>query len=305
MRGGAVVTIVASFIIPNDDTVVKIGPRSVVLPYWQGKGDLSILQVASPVGDNTAPSTVLTFFDSACNRGVSHTFQLTRNDVDFISVNSVNPFPGSGLVVIAGIDPIGLPGVPLQNPIHARLHWINVREDFARVVDPITVADENQDHLWNPLQTAATFYAPLLDKDTDATLHLVCPNVAITGDADTPGIIQGAPLPPGATTTSNGVATQVAGMVYDDEELFWTDVLFGTCTCLTSVSLASFSIYSDAANAPNGTYTEVLGGNFVSDAKRFTGYLAIRTSPKGQPLDDFGRLHNGPAESIFALPPEP
>jgi hypothetical protein len=275
----------------------------VVLPYWIGKADVSMLQVASPVGDNTGPSQggvgpamQLVFFNNTCTRTFSKVLPLTINDVDFVSLE---PFTsaGSGLVVISGVDATGLDAVPLQNPIHARLHWINVKGDFARVVDPITVQHAGTDHRWNPLQTAATFYAPLLEPGrTDATLYLVCPTVNITGDASTSGLIQGAPLPP-----SNGIATFVFGVVYDDEELFMMDT-FMPCSCLTSVNLASVGgIYTNAVDAPNGTYTELVGGS-LPDRKRFTGYLGIRA--RHLP-DNFGRLQNGPAESILAPRPPP
>jgi hypothetical protein len=278
----------------------------VVLPFWLGKGEVSMLQVASPVGPNTGvlgPRTHLVFFNAGCSKSELAALPLTENDVDFVSLSSFTTLE-SGVVVIAGRRfSRTAPVEPLRNPIHARVHWISVAEDFWRVVDPISVSSPSfPGQRWNPLQTAATFFAPLIEPgQTDATLHLVCPTLSITGDLDTPGLIQGAPKVPGATATSNGVATQVPALVFDDEEAFLGDVLI-PCTCLTSRTLTSIgSVYSDSVSAPNGTYTELLGGT-PGTPKRFTGYLGIRTTLEGVSLDAFARLHNGPKGSIFPNP---
>jgi len=289
-----------------------------VLPYFGSgegaiaPGSLSFLEVASPRSDNDGAH--MFFFDASCHRqGQSVGLPLTTNDVEVLRVDDIgsgSPFavPAQGLITLAQAASGGFTLRPLESPIHARVLWVNGAGDYIRILEPIALAnfDGPGTEVWNPLRTAATFWAPPVTPGFLSTpIYFVCPPPDITSGVasdpvtGTPAFSSspanpGGPFPelvPGAVGT-----TQLAFRIYDDEENFLRDVR-NTCQCLTARNVTEISdIYE---KAPNGTYTEVESQGPVSS---FTGYRAISVSLGSQGLDGFGRLSNAARCSIVDDP---
>ncbi len=255
-------------------------------------GAMSLLLVSSPVGSGDLH---MFLFDSTCTRGgPAVSLPLTTNDVALLRLDNIgDSVPTSGLVAIAAPDVAGFSLVPLSTPIHARVQWINAAKDYVRVFDPIAIqhaeaTDTSQ--VWNPLRTAASFFALPESATSRSTLVLVCPTSSVIGGAFRPpvGFPKLVPKPMAAGPTPLRVR------VYDDDEVFLRD-LATTCNCLSQIPLPTLStIYSDQVSAPSGTYTEIEGGNQATGFRSFTGYLATITDGR----DSFVRLHNGNALSL-------
>jgi hypothetical protein len=264
------------------------------------KGEMSILEIASPVGSNAPPEDTIFgprplhmfFFDGACTRsGPSVSLPLTVNDVDRVRLDFALGVPDSGLVAIASSD-TGFELRPLSNPIHARVLWIHPGQDFVRILEPIALANAeavDTSQVWNPLRTAATFHAPLDRGNTRSTLVLICPTANII-TAAFPSTFFPELVPPPAASGS----TPLRMRVYNDEELFVRNIVT-TCDCLSQIPLRSLDpVYSDLRVAPRGTYTEILGGAADDAPVSLTGYLATRAGGR----DAFSRLSGGSASSI-------
>jgi hypothetical protein len=280
-----------------------------VIPYVGGggpfSGNQSFLEVTSPVGGNS--QLHLFFFDETCARqGASVGLPMTANDVDVLRIDNISPsIPSSGLMTAAAVDGTGFNLLPLQNPIHARVYWVTA-DGFVRILEPISLDHGEFPNLvltWNPLRTAASFFAPLYVGATRTGLILVCPTLDITGvfpssiDNDSGvGFPYLNPQPPG-----NGV-TALQARIYDDEEKFLRNIE-SSCQCLTALGVSADldAIYGDPDpqfGAPFGTYTEIQGSEPGPHA--FTGYKAMRfggTSVEGG-LDVFGRLDNANYKSL-------
>ena len=247
-------------------------------------GSVSFLEVYSPVGDNS--SLHMFVFDPTCLRGpTSIALPLTEDDIALFDISNSDPGknPNDGLVTIAG-TPDGFQLNPLANPIHARVLWVNSAQDFVRVLDPIGIehAEFSGSILglpvnalgqtlgqWNPLRSAATFFAPLEAPASSAagihtTLYFVCPTQQILGATNAnnstasgafptsrfPTIV---PLPVVSGTSS------LRARIFDDDENFLVDVTL-TCRCLSATPVTGIStIYANAVRAPDGTYTEIEG----------------------------------------------
>jgi hypothetical protein len=133
---------------------------------------------------------------------------LTVNDADLLNLNLIGGIPGAGLIAAAAVNAGGDVLVPLNNPIHARVYWINAVDGvLSRVLEPISIRNpelypllfSNVGADWNPLRTAATFTAPLEGSGVRTELFLVCPTQNII-----PGVFPELALigPFGATTTT-------------------------------------------------------------------------------------------------------
>ena len=232
---------------------------------------MSFLELLAPV-DFTEVHMFL--FDSACVRGgPSINVPLTANDVALLRVDNFGgPSPTSGLITAGRPDASGftlLPWIPLlARPIAARTLWANSNGNFVRVIDPIALSTPSEilsptnDRWWNPMRTAAAFFAPLETGGLHTTIYFVCPNTNIQRHLPTNG---------GALSPANGFPViiptlQVAGSttplrvrVYDDEESLLRDVT-SSCNCLTIKPVTDLDlVYASAVDAPNGTYTEVEG----------------------------------------------
>jgi hypothetical protein len=303
-------------------TADPLGPITVgaVVPFFGAAGNQAFLEISSPLGDNTAtpPSRRIhiRFYTADCAATNSIDVPLSTNDVEIIDLTGgtggLHPTPSiaayNGLAVIASTTD-GLTLQPLFNPIHARSHWINVSSDYRRIIEPITVVnfDASASQTWSPLVSGATFFAPLDDQSLQTTLVLICPSTAITGCQVSAGgctgaadsIIATAPTlavasarPLGASDT-NGL---LRGLVFDDDELVLRDIVM-TCNCVTIKRVNEIDpVYTSVAH-PNGTYTELRGGDPLLGDRTFTGYRAIRVLGT-LTLDDWGRLSNGPSSIV-------
>ena len=120
-------------------------------------------------------------------------------------------------------------------------------------------------------------------------LILICPTQSIiTGVFPSPVFPELAPPP-----VVSG-STPLRLRVYDSDEQLLRDV-GSTCNCLSTIPLKELNqVYSNAAAAPFGTYTEIEGGTPGLSVFSFTGYLATKSSGR----DSFGRLRNGSRESL-------
>jgi len=263
-----------------------------VLPFIGGgaimPGSMSFLELASPVGENDKLHAF--FFDAACNKGtISIPLDLTTNGLTVQRIDNRDPAVQDGLIAVAK-SPSGIaPFAPVDEPIHARVLWVNPAQNLGRVLEPIAVSNlDTQDTFsWNPLRSGATFHAPLEGGGTSTLLLLVCPGSNVTGAFPTS---EGFPAAP-------AVASFIDGIIYDTDENFLVNIRL-TCKCLTATKVTAIApVYSDASAAPNGTYTELYGEPSSSSPTRpsFTGYRSIRVSPTTPSFDLFGRLSNASA----------
>jgi hypothetical protein len=309
----------------------------VIIPFITGAegGTVALVEIASPVSAN--PDLHMVFFNNTCARvGESVGIGETENDIAFQQIENVLPASTTGLVLISGVQGDGFTAKPLTSPIHSRVYLFDGASGRSRVLEPI-IADTAEfsssfsgwgANLWSPLRTAATFYSPVVTATIKTELTLVCPRETILGlvakaaipdDPNTPGdeskpavsaSYWGGPVTPGDNTTNLGfpviappfkkasVANDMRARIYDTNEVFKRDVRF-TCDCLTpDFSVTNIStIYSDAVEAPNGTYTEIEVSVASPQTGSFTGYRGVFAV--GSPLNNFfGRLSNGNRTSI-------
>jgi hypothetical protein len=279
-----------------------------VVPFFGATGNQAYLEIESPVGDNGSSSgnpVHVRFFKDDCSAQTSINIPMSPNDVAFLTLSDSHGGLAvyNGLAVIAG-SADGLTLIPLSNALHAISHWVNISEDYARTVDPISVVNYEgpATTTWNNLRTAAQFYAPLDDVSVQTTIVFICPSTAITGTGSTGGVIQGAPIIDIITARSTGSSDTNAvlrGVVYDDDELSLRDITT-TCNCVTirRVTELEATVYIDPVLAANGTYTEIRGGEPLIAQRSFTGYRAMRVLGS-LTIDDWGRLLNGSSNAIM------
>jgi hypothetical protein len=325
--------------LPNQAGIgdpLTLAASGVLIPFITGTtgGTVALIEVSSPVANN--PDVHMLFYDNTCARvGNSVGLGLTVNDIGFVDVTKVLPLGTSGLVAIAGVDASGFTLLPLPSgsPIHSRVYLFDASNSRSRVFEPIIIdtgefgSPGNNQNLWSPLRTAATFYAPLETATIKTQLTLVCPRTTIQGDVTTAAIgddpntpgneskpaitgaaFSGTNAASGPDYTTTGFpqinppfkktvgASDMRARIYDTDEVFKRDVNF-TCDCLTadlSVSTLS-SFYADAPEASLGTYTEIEVTSTTTGS--FTGYRAVFAV--GSALNNFsGRLSNGSRASI-------
>lgn len=289
-----------------------------VVPFFGATGNQAYLEIESPAGDNGSTSSTnpvhVRFFKDDCSAQTSINIPMSPNDVAFLTLSDGHAGLAiyNGLAVIAG-SADGLTLIPLSNALHAISHWVNLADDYARTVDPITVVNYEgpATTTWNNLRTAAQFFAPLDDASVQTTIVFICPSVAITGctggtngcgSTSSNSVIQGAPVIDITTARSTGSADTNAvlrGVVYDDDELSLRDITT-TCNCVTirRVTELEATVYTDPVLAANGTYTEIRGGEPLVAQRSFTGYRAMRVLGS-LTIDDWGRLLNGSANAIL------
>jgi hypothetical protein len=289
---------------------LTLAASGVLIPYITGGagGTVALIEVASPVAAN--PNLHMLFYNTTCDRvGDSVGLPETENDIAFQDVGSVLPAGTSGLVAIAGADLSGFVLVPLTAPIHSRVYEFNPLDGRSRVLEPVIVdtaefgvPSGNNSHIWSPLRTAATFYAPLETATVNTQLTLVCPRTTIQGATDAafgsgagPFSTTGFPViaPPFMVTPSS---VDMRARIYDTNENLLRDSRWG-CDCLTpDYSVLNISnVYEDTTVAAAGTYTELEVRS--TTVGTFTGYRAVFSV--GSPLNNFfGRLSNGSRPSI-------
>lgn len=265
-----------SFAAPGSLDPVGLITSGAVLPFL-GQGGagsaLSFLELYAPVN---ATNVHMFLFDSTCVRGgPSINVPLTANDIALVRIDNIGSgAPTSGLVTAANSDSQGFTLLPWTGsdgagPVAARTLWANSNGNFVRVIDPIGLQSIDETFLsltntggWNPMRTAAAFFAPLEAGGLHTTIYFVCPNTNIQRHL---------PSPSGAFREDNGFPVifpglQIAGSttplrvrVYDDDENFLRDVT-SSCNCLTIRPVTEIdAVYASAVDAPDGTYTEVEG----------------------------------------------
>src|SRR5713101_3296634 len=85
---------------------LTLATSGVLMPFFGAAGDAFLLEVASPVGDNSGVH--MFFFNAACARvGDSVGLSLTTNDIAFLQVGSVIPGVNAGLITIGSVDASG------------------------------------------------------------------------------------------------------------------------------------------------------------------------------------------------------
>lgn len=298
---------------------LTLATSGVLIPFLGGS-DVSLLEVASPVGDNGGLH--MFFFDDTCTRiGDSVGLPLTTNDIGFIQVPTVVPSAKAGLITIGSADPSGFELRPLENPIHSRVYVFNTTSARSRVLEPIILdtAEYSSDrfqliapHTWSPLRTAATFFAPQETSTVETRLLLICPSTNIQNpdpkkvSAFNPTFfpqIRVGPIDPTTLQQAPGLAPKfvddmLRARIYDTNEVFLRDVHTG-CSCVRSAEVTDISNVYSAAEAALGTYTEIEANNLNSGNFdfAFTGYKA--TATVNSPVNNFvGRFSNGSRDSI-------
>ena len=254
---------------PGSQDPLGIIVSGAVLPFLGeglATGGLSFLELYAPVG---ATPVHMFLFDANCVRGgPSVNVELTTNDIALLRIDNIGaPAPTSGLVTAAASDSQGFTLIPWSGSqgIAARTLWANSNGNFVRVIDPIALATIDDpvpsgQGGWNPLRTAAAFFAPLETSSLHTTIYFVCPNTNIQRASGTPAFLSTV-FPrvfPGFQVA--GTATPLRIRVYDDDEDLLRDVS-STCNCLTIKKVTDIDlVYSSVVEAPDGTYTEIEGG---------------------------------------------
>lgn len=290
---------------------LTLAASGVLIPYFAVGGAVSLLEVASPVGNN--PDLHMLFFDATCARHEpSVGMPLTTNDIAFQPITPAaavpQPYPGvptSGLIGIGSTGLDGFSNFPLQSPVHSRVYVFDSSDGTSRVLEPIilnTAEFPSPEHWWSPLRSAVTFFSPLVTSTVHTTLFLICPRNTIQGaDVDFFDVDSGFPqIDPKFPA---GVHNLRARVYEATTEVFKRNV-FTTCDCFTVKHLENpadlDSIYTNAAEVALGTYTEMEEDPTAKSPSAFTGYRSIFTV--GSPLNNFfGRLSNGNLISIQGI----
>ena len=278
---------------------------AAIQPFWGLGANVTMFEITSPTGNNASLHGV--FFDAACTRDQSVFLPASVNDVLVVTTDTFGA-DYNGLLVIFNI----------QNPIHVRGHWVNLAEDFIRLVDPIAVAAAESTtpvapagpgQTWNPMRSGASWVAPLEDATTHTEIYLVCPSSAITSALPAP-TFPPAPSFAFATTPSSG---KIFGVIYDSDETPLRNVKL-PCECLSTIPVLSInSVYGDPAVFSSGQqpffYTKLFTygfsgpGSIPADPNTFTGYRSILVSGTvwpGGTGNEFGPLNNGSAAAYQA-----
>ena len=288
---------------------LTLAASGVLIPYVTAGGTVSIVEVASPVGQN--PNLHMQFYDANCNIvGPSVGMPLTTNDIAFqvvgVSQGGVVPDGTNGLVAISAVAQDGFTNALLESPIHSRMYTFNASDGTSRVFEPIildTAEFSNFFNTWSPMRTAATFFSPLQTASVHTHLILICPKATIQGvDGAYFDPALGFPriLPPFPGSLSSSAAPHPLRVrIYDTNEVFKRNT-FTDCVCLTQKNLEDGSIdpiYSNAGEVPFGTYTELEENPTIATRSAFTGYRSVFTV--GSALNNYiGRLSNGSRGSI-------
>jgi hypothetical protein len=283
-----------------------VGPNGLICPSTTG----------CTVGERTfvdGEELHLIWFNAACVRQTSTSLPMSTNDLEILQLDT-NPWPlgaNDGLIAIGRVGPDEFTLRPILHPLHTRVYWFNIQADrlkLARVVEPITLdsADfpsgggavttggvdpqvlfqpvvANYPHQWNPLRTAATFFAP---NETDpgflhTNLVLICPKAAIQGNSSTSGVFPGRDFPwfiapaneaaaptntlprpgfPGAYSTAStpvntsagtGATGSLRAVIYDVNEKILRDVR-SNCDCVFKQSVLNIdAVYGNVNEAPD------------------------------------------------------
>jgi len=295
---------------PGSQDPLGLITSGAVLPFLGeglAGGGMSFLELYAPVGDTPVH---MFLFDVNCVRGgPSINVDLSHNDVALFRIDNIGaPAPTSGLVTAAAADTAGFTLVPWtgNQALSARTLWANSNGNFVRVIDPIALATLDDPVTsgtcpsglgtcggWNPMRTAAAFFAPPEVGSLHTTIYFVCPNTNIQRASS------GSAFPAGGTSSTSDVFPrifpnlQIAGTptplrfrIYDDDERLLRDVT-SSCNCLTIKPVTSIDlVYASAVEAPFGTYTEVEGG-------KQSGVAAVCSTTVVEPLTTPNTANSG------------
>lgn len=285
-----------------------------VLPYFSTGGSLSLLEVYAPI--QAVPKLHGLFYDFNCARGPeSIGIPLTTNDVQIVPLPGSTANSSSGLLALGNVDATGFLLEPMDiaagEAIVARVIWFNLgTSGFARTLEPIQIVHAEigptDGFIWNPLRSAAVFEAPRhITGSLTTNLVFVCPRTTIqhtTGSAFPTTLFPA--IDPTFNSNAPGSGAAVTRFrIYDIDERFLRDVS-NTCDCLTIRALTQISgVYSDAVEAPFGTYTEVeaykSSASFAhTNAQPFMVYRSISAFNQ----DLFGRASGAHSANIDESP---
>jgi hypothetical protein len=281
-----------------------------VLPYFSSGGSLSLLEVYAPI--QGVPKLHGLFYDHNCAKGPeSIGIPLTANDVQIVPLPGNTANSATGLLALGNVDPTGFLLEPMDinlgEAIVARVIWFNLATPgFVRTLEPIQIVHAEigptDGYIWNPLRSAAVFEAPrYVTGSLETNLIFICPRNTIqhtTGSAFPTTLFPA--IDPTFNSNAPGSGAAVTRFrVYDLDERFLRDVS-NTCDCITIRALPQISaVYSDAVEAPFGTYTEVEAykdsTSFAhTNAQPFMVYRQINAFGK----DLFGRASGAHAINI-------
>jgi hypothetical protein len=207
---------------------LSLAASGVLLPFFSdtAAGFVSIFEIASPVVPTVIGNTFpfdftnpihAVFFTATCARnGSTADEQTSKQAKTYISSSSPLLLSFNGLAAIgSSINQIDL--VPLNFPIHSRVHWIDVKTGRLRELEPIILdsfLNLNPAFLplvvnfgagasnglcnagaspagpsgangfcWSPLRSAATFVTPQESASIHASIILICPRGTIQSTA--------------------------------------------------------------------------------------------------------------------------
>jgi hypothetical protein len=284
---------------------LTLAASGVLIPFLQGSGDVSLLEVASPVGSNAGAH--MFFYDQSCARvGDSVGLPATTNDIAFLQIPTVG-LPATvtgGLITIGQVDASGFALTPLASPIHTRVYVFNVNSGRSRVIEPIildTAEFPGDPHTWSPLRTGATFFAPQETAAVQTRVFFSCPLDTI--QTATGGAFPGTLFPVIVPHFPHIAATDALRVrIYDTNEVLWRDTRTA-CNCIQEESIAAISNFYADPLANLGTFSEVESNPVASNATEnvtenvFTGYVA--TATVGSAVNNFvHRMSNGSRSSL-------
>lgn len=275
---------------------LQLAASGALIPFQTSvgaSGIVALVEVAAPVNDK--PDLHMIFFNRDCARRQSVGAPVTENGVVFVDPVVSNGVSAgtSGLVAIGrAADPFTL--TPVRGGFHSRVYQFNPANGQSRIFEPIILDSYEFNssrsgyngggsnplsgwgtHVWSPLRTGATFYAPWETATVNTQLTFICPRTTIQGEADavfgtydpkvevpayTTLAPQGFPViwPPFKATTTL-LRAVVYGVGGDYDEVLINDIRF-PCDCLTpDVPILTLGpgVYNDARLNPRGSYTEM------------------------------------------------
>jgi hypothetical protein len=203
---------------------LSLAASGVLLPFFSdgAAGFVSVFEITSPVVPTVIGNTFpfdftnpihAVFFTATCARNGSAADELTSKQAKAY-ISSASPF----LLTFNGLAAIGSSLnqndlVPLNFPIHSRVHWIDVKTGRLRELEPIILdtflrldaaflplvvnfgagasiglcnagaspagASGSNGFCWSPLRSAAAFVTPQESASIKASIILICPRGSI------------------------------------------------------------------------------------------------------------------------------
>jgi hypothetical protein len=207
---------------------LSLAASGVLLPFFSdgAAGFVSVFEVTSPVVPTVIGNTFpfdftnpihTVFFTATCARNGSSADELTSKQAKaFISSSSPLLLTFNGIAAIgSSINNNDL--VPLNFPIHSRVHWIDTKTGRLRELEPIILdtfyqlnaaflplvvnfgagasiglcnagpspagASGSNGFCWSPLRSAAAFVTPQESASIKASIILICPRGTIQSTA--------------------------------------------------------------------------------------------------------------------------